>query len=171
MTLSSPSNNPRRGHFCLHEKPIWADAHSLQWLSYLSGCLSAVSWAAKASSSVLWTFLSQTSFWSYHAILCMCMYAKLPQLCPTICDITDCSLPSSSVNRILQARILEWVAMPSSRVSSQPRDWTFVSYDLLHWQVGSLPLSWLGSSNPILALSFFFYSKLSYNTLLFLKSY
>ena len=40
---------------------------------------------------------------------------------------------------ILQARILEWVAMPSSKGSSQPRDWTSVFY-LLHWQVGSLPL-------------------------------
>ena len=37
-------------------------------------------------------------------------------------------LPGSSVRGILQARILEWVAMPSSRGSSQPRDWTQVSY-------------------------------------------
>ena len=40
----------------------------------------------------------------------------------------DYSLPGSSVHGILQARILEWVAMPSSRASSQPRDWTHVSY-------------------------------------------
>ena len=40
---------------------------------------------------------------------------------------------------ILQARILEWVAMPSSRGSSQPRDQTYVLC-LLHWQTGSLPL-------------------------------
>ena len=39
----------------------------------------------------------------------------------------DHSLPGSSVHGILQARILEWVAMPSSRESSQPRDWTCVS--------------------------------------------
>ena len=39
----------------------------------------------------------------------------------------DCSLPGSSVHRILQARILEWVAIPFSRGSSQPRDWTQVS--------------------------------------------
>ena len=39
----------------------------------------------------------------------------------------DCSLPGSSVHGILQARVLEWVAMPSSRVSSQPRDQTQVS--------------------------------------------
>ena len=38
------------------------------------------------------------------------------QSCPTLCDPVDCSLPGSSVLRILQARILEWVAMPSSRI-------------------------------------------------------
>ena len=40
----------------------------------------------------------------------------------------DCSLPVSSVYGILQAKILEWVAMPSSMVSSQPSDVTCVSY-------------------------------------------
>ena len=39
-----------------------------------------------------------------------------------------CSPPGFSVHGILQARILEWVAMPSSRGSSPPRDWTHVSY-------------------------------------------
>ena len=39
----------------------------------------------------------------------------------------DCSPPGSSVHGILQARILEWVAMPSSRGSSRPRGWTWVS--------------------------------------------
>ena len=52
----------------------------------------------------------------------------------------DCSLPGSSVHGILQARILEWVTMPSSRGSSRPRDRTYVSC-LLHWQAGSLPLA------------------------------
>ena len=46
------------------------------------------------------------------------------QSCPTLYDWTDCSLLSSSVHGISQARILEWVAMPSSRGSSQPRDQT-----------------------------------------------
>ena len=41
--------------------------------------------------------------------------------CPTLCDPIDCGPPSSSVHGILQVRILEWVAMPSSRRSSQPR--------------------------------------------------
>ena len=44
------------------------------------------------------------------------------------CDPMDCSLPGSSIHGILQARILEWVARPSSRESSWPRNRTQVSY-------------------------------------------
>ena len=47
--------------------------------------------------------------------------------CPTLCDPVDCSLPGSSVREILQARIVEWVAISSSRGSSWPRDQTHVS--------------------------------------------
>ena len=43
------------------------------------------------------------------------VYANLIQLCPVLCDPKDCDLPGSSVHGILQARILEWVAVPSSR--------------------------------------------------------
>ena len=50
------------------------------------------------------------------------------QSCLTICDSVDYSLPGSSVHVILQARILEWVAIPFSRGSSLPGDWTQVSY-------------------------------------------
>ena len=49
------------------------------------------------------------------------------QACPTLCDPMDCRPPGSSVYGILQARILEWVAIPFSRGSSQPRDRTQVS--------------------------------------------
>ena len=51
----------------------------------------------------------------------------VPQLCMTLCDPMDCSPPGFSVHGILQARILEWVAIPFSRASSQPRDRTWVS--------------------------------------------
>ena len=72
----------------------------------------------------------------------VCMHAKSFQSCPTLCDPKDCSPPGSSVHGILQARILEWVALPSSRESSRPRDWTCISlWHLLHWQAGSLPLA------------------------------
>ena len=47
--------------------------------------------------------------------------------CLTLCDTMDCSPPGSSVLGILQTRILECIAVPFSRRSSQPRDWTQVS--------------------------------------------
>ena len=50
------------------------------------------------------------------------------QLCLTPCDLKDCNLAGSSVHGILQARILEWVAISFSRGSFQPRDWTRVYY-------------------------------------------
>ena len=53
--------------------------------------------------------------------------AKLLQLCLSLCNPMDCSLPGSSVYGIPQARILEWVAMPSSSGSSQLRDQTHIS--------------------------------------------
>ena len=57
------------------------------------------------------------------------------------CNPMDCSLPGSSVHGILQARVLERVAISSSRGSSQPRDWTHISCISLHWQEDSLPLN------------------------------
>ena len=59
---------------------------------------------------------------------CVCLPAKSLQPCLTLCDPLDCSPPASSVCGIFQARVLEWVAMLSSRGSSQPRDGTQVSY-------------------------------------------
>ena len=49
------------------------------------------------------------------------------QFCLALCDPMDCSPPGSPLHGILQARILEWVAISSSRGSSRPRDWTCVS--------------------------------------------
>ena len=61
------------------------------------------------------------------AVLLCCAVCLVAQSCPTLDDSMDCSLPGSSVHGILQARILEWVAIPFSRGSSWPRDWTGVS--------------------------------------------
>ena len=63
--------------------------------------------------------------------------AQLLQACPTLCNPVDYSLPGSSVHGILQARVLEWVAMASSRGSSKPRS--------LALYADSLPLSHQGS--------------------------
>ena len=51
---------------------------------------------------------------------CACLRAKLLQLCTTLCDLMDHSLVSSIVHGILQARILEWVAMPSFKDLPDP---------------------------------------------------
>ena len=68
--------------------------------------------------------------------MCSAMLSRLR--CGQLCDPMDSSQPGSSVHGILQARILENIAMPSSRGSSQARDRMLRSY-LLHWQAGSLP--------------------------------
>ena len=68
---------------------------------------------------------STVSVSSIHVFVCC---TKSLQSCPTLCDPMDCSLPDSSVHEILQARRLEWVVIPFSRGSSQPRDQTHVSY-------------------------------------------
>ena len=53
---------------------------------------------------------------------CACVCVSETQLCLTLCNPMDCSPPGSSVHGILQARILEWVAIPFSRGSFWPRD-------------------------------------------------
>ena len=68
---------------------------------------------------------------SQKCTFCMCSDA---QLRPTLCN------PMDHCPGILQARI-QWVAIPFSRGSSQPRNQTHVSLYLLHWQAGSLPLT------------------------------
>ena len=67
----------------------------------------------------LWTPL----FFSY----CVSIIILVAQSCLTLCHPMDCSLPGSSVHRILQARILEWVAISFSRGSSWPKDQTWIS--------------------------------------------
>ena len=64
---------------------------------------------------------------------------KVSQLCLTLCNLMDCSQPGSSVLGILQARILEWVVIPFSRRSSQPRD---------QIQVSTLQVDCLSSETP-----------------------
>ena len=60
--------------------------------------------------------------------VCVCVCVKSLQSCLTLCNPMDYSLPGFFVHEILQARILEWVAIPFSRGSSGPRDQTCISY-------------------------------------------
>ena len=62
-----------------------------------------------------------------HTKIIIVISMKVAQLCLTPCDPMGCRLPGSSVHRILQARILEWVAVPFSRGSSWPRSQTGIS--------------------------------------------
>ena len=76
----------------------------------------------------------------------MCVRVRsVAQLCPILCDPMDCSLPAFSVHGILQARMLEWVAISYSRdlpepgiLQTQGSNLSFLH--LLHWQVDSLLL-------------------------------
>ena len=64
---------------------------------------------------VIWTgFIYPSCYFS------QCYCCLVAQLCLTLCDPIDCSPPDSSVHGILQARILEWVAIPFSKRSSRP---------------------------------------------------
>ena len=81
---------------------------------------------------ILSFFFPRASNWLRFCIPCiMCpsraMLCFVTQSCPVLCNIMDCSPPGSSVHGIFQPRILEWVARPSSRGSSQPKDRTQVS--------------------------------------------
>ena len=73
--------------------------------------------------AVIPVFMTSTK--SLHVL---CISAKLLQSCPTLCNPIICIPLVSSAHGVLQARILEWVAMPSSRGSSRPTDQTHVSY-------------------------------------------
>ena len=81
----------------------------------------------------------KTSTWVISTYMCVC--TKSLQLCLTLCDPMDRSPPGSSIHGILQARILEWVAMSSSRGSSWPRDGAHVSYASYTGTWGSLQLA------------------------------
>ena len=59
---------------------------------------------------------------------------EVAQLCATLLDPMDYSLPSSSIHGIFQASVLEWLAISFSRGSSQPGDWTQVSLIAGRWQ-------------------------------------
>ena len=79
-----------------------------------------------SESSCLLTALSTVVFYLNLTNYPMLLLLLAAQSCPTLCSPRDCRPPGSSVHGILQARILEWVAIPFSRGSSQSRDGTWV---------------------------------------------
>ena len=73
--------------------------------------------------------MEYTSVYAVLTSLCVCVRVLVTQLCPTLCESMDCSLPGSSVSGILQARLLVWLSIPFSRGSTQARDHTQVYHN------------------------------------------
>ena len=99
-----------------------------------------------------WTKILSTRVENFLPLPCACLLSRFShvQLCAT--RWTVAFIPGSFVHGILQARILEWVAVPSSRgifLTQVPNPHLF---SLLHWQVGSLPLASPGKPTSSLLL-------------------
>ena len=108
----------------------WQTQNRIQWVKKQTQvCLLCLfgSWEGKGrlSFTLVLTFLASTEVFT---ILCrleektvtsLCIHT-VAQLCLTLCDPIDCSLPGSSLHGIFQARILEWVAISYSRGSCYP---------------------------------------------------
>ena len=123
----------------------WRDSHICLRISMKSGItMVGLNYLRSIPYSWGWGLVSP-EIWQWEmargsvrmVCLCMCVCVLVAPLCPTPCDSVDCSLPGSSVCGILQARISEWVTIPFARVSSQSRNWTWVS-----WTAGSFFTIW-----------------------------
>ena len=126
--------------FCLCSHPM---AHSGCWqLSAWGPCLLAACWLAAASVPCLMNLPIQPFISSKSVAVSRMSEVKVAQLCPTLCDPIG-----YTVHGILQARILEWVAIPFSGVSSLPRDWTQASCIaggfFTNWAIRKAPLEWV----------------------------
>ena len=129
----------RHFYFCLYECSCWLTCnyfnHLSNWETFPKGVhhfmFSVVVYEGSNFS---------TSSWSE---------SEVAQLCPTLWDPMDWSLPGSSIHGIFQARILEWVIISFSRRSSCPRDWTLHCRQMLYF------LSHQGSSNYLICVTDF----------------
>ena len=132
MNCSAPGIGPSLSPgACLNSCPLsqWCYLTTSSSSNPVSSC--PHSFPASRSFPMSWLFSSggqsigvSASVLPMHAGLCC---AKSLQSCPTLCNPMECSLPGSAVHRIIQARILEWVVVPISRGSSQPRYQTQVA--------------------------------------------
>ena len=116
---------------------------------------------AKCLTWIIPSDLILSCMWEEILSLCLCIHIcrmlMLIQSCPTLC------LPGSSIHGILQARILEWVSMSSTRVSSRPRKQTSVSWVscvgrwiLYHWAIREAHVYADLHINRLLISSFYF---------------
>ena len=110
--------------------PSWNlhEAIEFVWLDYC--CVPSIYVSAKHTVDTQWTTVEwMIKLWNMNEGLSAysVWMSEVSQSCPTLCDPLNCSLPGYSVHGILQARILEWVAISFSRGSSWSRDQTWVS--------------------------------------------
>ena len=112
-----------------------------QWVGSLNQVAKEL--GVSASASILpvniqgWFLLGLTGLTLQSKQSGCCGGGSFGKLCLALCDPMDYSPLGSSVHGILQARILEWVVLLSSRASAWLRDWTLIFY-ILHWQADSL---------------------------------
>ena len=150
---------------CLLAVGILSGACSIipQWTASWSFCrvaigfsshIPSISWKITQTTIVLFSPIHSAN--SYLNLLTMfSSHISCAQLHPTPCDPLGCSPPGCSVHGISQARILEWVAVSSSRGSSRPRDQTHCLLQFLHCRQVLYPVSHQGSLPCILHLLIF----------------
>ena len=103
------------------------------WLYFTS---TLHSFAPRILDMYCFDFIHKVKNYHTYKHLCLC---SVTQVCLTLCSPMDCGQPGSPAHGIFQARILEWVAIPYSKGSSQPKGFNPHLLCLLHWQAGSLP--------------------------------
>ena len=127
MESRPPGNYIKLNALCRRMEYIMAAIETFKpYVMILSGsawflALGSAEWERHVASKNHWECLDSR----WHSSVLWSRRAKVAQLCLTLCNLMDCSPLSMG---ILQARILEWIAIPFSRGSSQLRDWTQVSH-------------------------------------------
>ena len=105
-------------------------------------CPFILTWRWSKGASVEPNSCLESAEIKHSTIYTICFFMSVKS-CQTLCDLMDCSLPGSYIHRILQARILEWVAMLCPRGSSPSRDRIHVSCGsrqiLYPWAIGKAP--------------------------------
>ena len=139
----------------LHERSLWQRTTRDQWLFRIGKSIktesrSVVAWGWVDRKIGWWLLMSMRFLLGVNVLKSIvvtdaqlwifCVHAQLLQSFLTLCNPMNCCPPGCSVHGIITARILEWVAMLSSKGPSWPRDRTLVSYSscmgrwiLYHW--------------------------------------
>ena len=124
-SLNKSCSCPEVRFFLLEKNSMHQRPHMVVWMVHSE-------WQSWDLGTILWwgrrSFLTHSVFNAFSFLDIMVLWwSEVVQSCLTLCDPVDYSPPGSSVHGILQARILEWVAISFSRGSSWPRDQTQVS--------------------------------------------